>query len=398
MGLVAEYGSDSESDSEGLSAAGPSRPFASTTKPGPSSAPPPVKAPPKKRAAVKIGFDLKPLPDDEEDAAPQHKEGAPRKRPKLGDTGKGKGKSALLDMLPAPKRALPPSKTAPAPTTPAPTPPLLQKDEASEMALALGAPEDDVDDANNAPSFAPRSLGKKAGKATQPVKAPSMDFFGIGTMPGRDVPTGDANFAPRPGEASASAARAIASQPIPPPSSMSITSAPEVKDYVPPPPSINDPYPGYYQLPSGSWAAYDRGYYMSCFKQAEEDGPVGRDWDAMGQVDQGGMQKIDVAKDLQHQKKLEEERKKLTAVEPSYEESKYKVSRKLSLGGLLLTSRHFHFQPMGKTTGKAGQKHQLTALLKDAHMNRRAMEETIAGNKRKQREAGTKYGGSRSLC
>ena len=63
----------------------------------------------KKRAApVKIGFDLlKPLPGAEEDDARPDAADAARKRPKLGDAGKGKGKSALLDMLPPPKRALP---------------------------------------------------------------------------------------------------------------------------------------------------------------------------------------------------------------------------------------------------------------------------------------------------
>jgi proline-rich protein PRCC len=45
-------------------------------------------------------------------------------------------------------------------------------------------------------------------------------------------------------------------------SSLSISSAPKIDEYIPPEPTPNDPYPGYYQLPSGTWAAYDSTYYQ----------------------------------------------------------------------------------------------------------------------------------------
>lgn len=56
-------------------------------------------------------------------------------------------------------------------------------------------------------------------------------------------------------------------------------------DFVPPAPTPDDPYPGYYQLPSGQWAAYDPDYYHSFFNHAGETaereadgGKVGKYW------------------------------------------------------------------------------------------------------------------------
>lgn len=36
-------------------------------------------------------------------------------------------------------------------------------------------------------------------------------------------------------------------------------------DFVPPEPTPEDPYPGYYLLPSGQWAAYDPPYYKKFY-------------------------------------------------------------------------------------------------------------------------------------
>jgi proline-rich protein PRCC len=54
-------------------------------------------------------------------------------------------------------------------------------------------------------------------------------------------------------------------------SSLSISSAPKVDEYVPPEPTPDDPYPGYYQLPSGSWVAYDAAYYQQFYKKWKAD-------------------------------------------------------------------------------------------------------------------------------
>lgn len=57
---------------------------------------------------------------------------------------------------------------------------------------------------------------------------------------------------------------------------------------MPPEPSLSDPYPGYYQLPSGQWQAHDPEYYNSFFAsgdgkgdagKSEDDGRIGRHWD-----------------------------------------------------------------------------------------------------------------------
>ena len=55
------------------------------------------------------------------------------------------------------------------------------------------------------------------------------------------------------------------------PSSLSISSAPKIDEYIPPEPTPSDPYPGYYQLPSGTWAAYDSAYYQRFYDKWKAD-------------------------------------------------------------------------------------------------------------------------------
>lgn len=38
-------------------------------------------------------------------------------------------------------------------------------------------------------------------------------------------------------------------------------------EFEPPPPTPMDPYPGYYKLPSGQWAAYDPVYYRKFWEE-----------------------------------------------------------------------------------------------------------------------------------
>ena len=55
-------------------------------------------------------------------------------------------------------------------------------------------------------------------------------------------------------------------------SSLSLPSAaPSLPTFEPPEPSETDPYPGYYQLPSGVWAAHDPEYYGKFMKKWEHD-------------------------------------------------------------------------------------------------------------------------------
>ena len=54
-------------------------------------------------------------------------------------------------------------------------------------------------------------------------------------------------------------------------SSFSLSAAPSLPTFEPPEPTQTDPYPGYYQLPSGVWAAYDSEYYAKFMKKWEHD-------------------------------------------------------------------------------------------------------------------------------
>lgn len=41
--------------------------------------------------------------------------------------------------------------------------------------------------------------------------------------------------------------------------------------FTPPPPTPTDPYPGYYLLPSGAWAAHDQAYYATFVKKWQKE-------------------------------------------------------------------------------------------------------------------------------
>jgi hypothetical protein len=55
------------------------------------------------------------------------------------------------------------------------------------------------------------------------------------------------------------------------PSLTSLSSAPKVEEFTPPEPRPHDPYPGYYLLPSGKYAAYDAEYYQTFYKKWQAD-------------------------------------------------------------------------------------------------------------------------------
>jgi proline-rich protein PRCC len=49
------------------------------------------------------------------------------------------------------------------------------------------------------------------------------------------------------------------------------SAAPSVPIFEPPEPQQTDPYPGYYQLPSGDWAAHDPAYFAKFMKKWEKE-------------------------------------------------------------------------------------------------------------------------------
>lgn len=50
-----------------------------------------------------------------------------------------------------------------------------------------------------------------------------------------------------------------------------ISSAPDVPTFEVPEPTPTDQYPGYYQLPSGTWAAHDPAYYATFMKKWQRE-------------------------------------------------------------------------------------------------------------------------------
>ena len=120
-----------------------------------------------------------------------------------------------------------------------------------------------------------------------------------------------------------------------------ISSAPAIPDFVPPEPTSSDPYPGYYQLSSGQWAAYDPDYYHSFFPESssssdaqdtfgaqgdkKEDGRVGHHWDEY-ESKGANVLDIDVNEGLKRAREEQERVEKLKRPKVAGEEYEYKVS------------------------------------------------------------------------
>ena len=98
------------------------------------------------------------------------------------------------------------------------------------------------------------------------------------------------------------------------------SSAPAIPTFEPPEPTPADTYPGYYQLPSGAWAAHDPDYYAKFAKKWQEEynaqvralekgavkGFEGLDHSAVGEVD--------AMKEMERAKKEIQEREERKAI------------------------------------------------------------------------------------
>jgi hypothetical protein len=160
-----------------------------------------------------------------------------------------------------------------------------------------------------------------------------------------------------------------------------ISAAPAVADFTPPPPTASDPYPGYYQLPSGAWAAYDAAYYTSFFDdgssalaaaEAKKENRVGRAW---AELDEGRADVVeyDVSTGLAEGKAARELEAARLASKPKLTDD-------------------YTYTDVGQTRGLAAERHQLTSLLSSAFSQREELEARIAQNKKNMRNAGNKYG------
>jgi proline-rich protein PRCC len=267
---IEDYGSGDDSDGEEgkVPKSSPKAPQAisksSLSLPPPKSAPQPKRVP--KRIAINV-----PAPksgDDEEE------EESPAKKPRL-DVRSCGNKSSLTSLLPAPKQKA--------------VPPATQKVlgggggprlvfSSSQQPRAVPSPEPPDPEPTASPSsalFQPLSVGKRKPNISleenaAPRKVPlpktsvnaGADFFSLGVD-------------------SSSSSMPSSSRPANPvtdstPTLTGLSSAPQIDEFVPPEPTPTDPYPGYYLLPSGSWAAHDPAYYNKFYAkwQAEYNAHV----------------------------------------------------------------------------------------------------------------------------
>jgi hypothetical protein len=166
------------------------------------------------------------------------------------------------------------------------------------------------------------------------------------------------------------------------PSTLSISSAPKIDEYTPPEPTPNDPYPGYYQLPSGTWAAYDSAYYQRFYGKWKAD--YDRSIRAFEKKEKGfegadtdDTQEVDALREMEKAKKEIQEREEKKALTQG-------------AGGQQEAPR---MNVKGSKVSKGARKRgQLASLLVEAYQNREVLEERIAEGRRNRKEAGNKYG------
>ncbi|KAG0707695.1 mitotic checkpoint regulator, MAD2B-interacting-domain-containing protein [Suillus ampliporus] len=374
---IEDYGSDVDSDNETpptkVTVLAPSKSSGLSLPPPKSSGslslslPPPTNAKTKRPKKIEITLPSLPSHDSDTDDRP------PAKKPRI-TSSKGAGTSSLLNMLPAPTQPLP-VKT--------------KKDKQPERMLGGGngpglvfrAPtivqedgEGDGEEAQEASiSFLPPSL--KKGKSNVALdredsrppalpkvsSAPTVNFFSLGTSSSSRLNSAVPSTSTTPST----------STPL-------ISSAPEVLTFTPPAPTTTDPYPGYYLLPSGSWAAYDQAYYATFVKKWQKE------YDAQVRA----LEKGEVEKEAQDAAEVNMQ----TEMEKARIEIKEREDRKALTGVKTGEPEQPRMNVQGAKLGStARSRHQLTTLLTDAYHNREALEEKIAQARRNRKEAGNKY-------
>ncbi|KAI6160056.1 mitotic checkpoint regulator, MAD2B-interacting-domain-containing protein [Pisolithus thermaeus] len=366
---IEQYGSDVDSDDD-------SRQASNQPPPKPS---PPRPAPAKPKRPKKIAINLPPPQNDEDDEPPT-------KKPRITTGGgQGAGKSSLLGMLPAPKRALPVRKEKKeervlggggGPGLVFHTTKSAEKEHSAHTESEAGATGD------TSTAFLPPSISKgkanvsldndgpvKITSISKPLPAPAPTFFSLDSV-------STSTRSPPP---SAPSLPTVSSAP-----STSTSSAPAIPTFRPPSPTIDDPYPGYYQLPSGAYAPYDADYYASYARkwQAEYDKQIRALEKSQYNPQTEDMQDVNMAAEMEKARleiHVREERKALTAGKTGKDADGEPEMPKMNVKGAKLG-----------TVARA--RHQLTTLLTDAYLNREALEEKIAQARRNRKEAGNKYG------
>jgi proline-rich protein PRCC len=427
--LVDMYGSDSSGDESTPPQLNKSTSLSlpSSHASGSGSSSLTLPAPKVKKAPKKIAIDLPALPKDgsanhESDEAP------PAKKPRT--ETRGTGSSALFSRLPAPKLAAPvkvkatPERVLGSGNGPGlvfnnPPPQRVQNTFGTPSNVDAQSGLDGTEEEQSVSlSFMPVSVMKgKANvsleesfserKASAPDPSPpaAVDLFSLSTSYYLLF-----NFSAKhvyPDSTKSSSASVTNSKGIA--GSLSISSAPKIDEYVPPEPTPDDPYPGYYQLPSGNWASYDPTYYQQFYNKwkADYDREVrALETKAKGfeKADADDTQEINALHEMEKAKKEiqdREEKKALTqgaGGEPEAPRMNVKVrSPRWSLSMLCMLNG-----TQGSKISKGARKRgQLASLLVEAYQNREALEEKIAEGRRNRKEAGNKYGAVhifRSAC
>lgn len=225
------------------------------------------------------------------------------------------------------------------------------------------------------PAFMPSSLGK--GKKNISVEGANVNQTSQPRHPPETAPAADF-FALSHAKGAAKSSNESSS------SSLSLPSAaPSLPTFEPPEPTPTDPYPGYYQLPSGTWATHDPEYYAKFMKKWEHDYNSQLRALEKGKIkgfeglDDAPVEEIDALKEMEKAKKEIQEREEKKAVTQG------------AGGGPVAPKMNINASKMNRV---ANSRHQLSTLLKQAYDNREALEEQIAQGKRNRKEAGNKYG------
>ncbi|KAJ3568588.1 hypothetical protein NP233_g5607 [Leucocoprinus birnbaumii] len=347
-----------------------------------------------KRAPKKITIGLPTLSKDtgEEKDDLESERPAP-KRQKMS----GAGASGLLSMLPAPKQKAP---VAPQPErvlgggkgpglvfNTRPSAPLTQPEAGDEEGNDEGSDED-------GPAL---TTPAKLTTFTPSTSASSLPFLPPSLAKGKaNISLEDKPKAPlKPSLPSVSAAPAVdlfslgnsksTASDTTPGSSFSIptlSSAPALPTFEPPEPTPQDQYPGYYQLPSGQWAAYEAGYYEKFRRKWQKEYD-----DYVRGLEKGTLKGFegyeDSASEVDAMKEMEKARVEIK------EREERKALSKGATGPAEEPRMKFN---ASKLSGIARSRHQLSTLLRDAYENREALEEKIAEGRRNRKEAGNKYG------
>lgn len=367
---VEDYGSGTESDSDRPVAS--SRPKSESRAPGPSPSTS-LPLPPPKRITKKVTIGLPSLrtglDSTEDDAQDQ------RPLPKKPRLDSGAGASSLVSMLPNPTRPIAATERilgsgkGSAFTFKA-SRPLVNPNcvsgssEGLDTYQTLSEETEEKLSSVSVDSAAPTSSPLQGIRRNEGVSPDTTDFFSLTTS------CSDSR------EASTLSSPWSASTPR-------LSSAPRIPDFNPPEPSQTDEYPGYYQLPSGAWAAHDPAYYAEYVKkwQKEYDTQVR----ALEKTAVKGFEGFDATSAAEVDAMKEMEKSKL--------EMKIREERKAVTQGARGTPAAPRMtMTASKMSGIARSRHQLSTLLRDAYENREALEEKIAQGKRNRKEAGNKYG------